>query len=139
MEKGDPKGPDEPSPLCAVWHCEDSGSGGFRNIQRISFAVGPFSSLFDRLLARSIRTDAAADRADVIDQDSVPAAHSLGNGDSLAHGCLGSLTLRCSSFTLMKNCCFFGRLMLRQFRRLSICLTHSRLTPNLFASFATRP
>src|SRR5580704_16041320 len=93
-----------------------------------------------RLLARSMGADAASDRADVIDQDSVPAAHSLGNGDSLAHGCLGSLTLRCSSFTSMENFCFgFGLLKLRQIRRWSICTMHARVTPNLFASFVSSP
>jgi hypothetical protein len=40
----------------------------------------------------------------------------------------------------MKNCCFgFGRLMLRQIRRRSICTMHSRVTPNLFASIVSKP
>jgi hypothetical protein len=40
----------------------------------------------------------------------------------------------------MKNRCFgFGRLMLRQIRRRSICTMHSRVTPNLFASFVGKP
>jgi hypothetical protein len=63
MEKRDPKGPDEPLPLALFGIGVDSGSGASEK-HRQDIRRTQFSSLPDRLLARSIRADAAADRAD---------------------------------------------------------------------------